>query len=213
MPMVHIQDRDNKIRTACMIVVLLVLSAILRFVIRQTIFMVIGHTAFYDRMASMTSSLVLTGVLILISHKTGTSLSGIPQHLSWSYVVMEIIFSIGLWGDYTDNLTGMAVLLYSCVVTPVFEEIMFRGYIWNRISEVCSNRWVVYGTVTILFGLWHLAYMDSLAFHVESGLFPIMVWKVITGLCFGLILGAVRMKSSNCFATMLVHGALNLFAR
>ena len=95
MPLVYTQDRDNKIRTACMIVVLLILSAILRFVIRQSIFLVFGHTAFYDRMASMTSSLVLTGVLILISHKTVMSLSVIPQHLSWSYVVMEIIFPLG----------------------------------------------------------------------------------------------------------------------
>ena len=110
-------------------------------------------------------------------------------------------------------MESVILLLYSAVITPVYEELLFRGYIWNRISKVYSNRWAVYVLVTILFGLWHLVYIDSIAYRVSDGLFSIMVWKVITAVCFGIVLGAVRMKSDNCFASMLVHGALNLFAR
>lgn len=40
-----------------------------------------------------------------------------------------------------------------------------------------------------------------------------MVWKVITGLCYGMILGAVRLKTKNSYSTMLVHGVLNIFGR
>ena len=105
------------------------------------------------------------------------------------------------------------MLAYSCIVTPVFEEILFRGYIWNKISGILKSKWATYLTTTILFALWHLAYIDSIAFRVEDGLITMMVWKVLTGLCFGIVLGAVRMKTKNCYATILLHGAMNMFGR
>ncbi|MGM9573231.1 MAG: type II CAAX prenyl endopeptidase Rce1 family protein [Hominicoprocola sp.] len=76
-----------------------------------------------------------------------------------------------------------------------------------------GNKWATYLTTIILFGLWHLAYIDSIAFRVGGGLHTVMVWKAVTGLCFGIVLGAVRVKTKNCYATILLHGAMNLFGR
>lgn len=41
----------------------------------------------------------------------------------------------------------------------------------------------------------------------------ILVGKVITGLCFGIVLGAVRFKTRNCYSTILLYGGMNLFGR
>lgn len=63
------------------------------------------------------------------------------------------------------------LLAYSCIVTPVSEELLFRGYIWNKwnkLNGISKSKWVTYLTVTILFPLWHLAYIDSIAFLVED---------------------------------------------
>lgn len=71
----------------------------------------------------------------------------------------------------------MFLLAYSCIVTPVFEELLFRGYIWNQLSGIWGNKWPTYLTTSILFGLWHLVYIDSIAFRVEDGLLSVMVWQ------------------------------------
>lgn len=36
--------------------------------------------------------------------------------------------------------------------------------------------------------------------------------KMAVGLVYGLILGVVRMKTHNCYSTMLFHGVLNVFS-
>jgi membrane protease YdiL (CAAX protease family) len=59
--------------------------------------------------------------------------------------------------------------------------------------------------------MWHLGYVDSIAFRVEIGLGNAMLWKVITGLCYGIILGVLRLRTKNSYSTILLHGVMNIF--
>lgn len=67
----------------------------------------------------------------------------------------------------------------------------------------------------IVSSIWHLAFglFDSLVFHVGEGLPEALIWKVITGLCYGLVLGLLRLRTKNCYSTILLHGAMNIFGR
>ncbi|WP_368488841.1 CPBP family glutamic-type intramembrane protease [Clostridium sp. BJN0013] len=47
----------------------------------------------------------------------------------------------------------------------------------------------------------------------NSGLPFVMFMKVITGLCFGIIIGFIRYKLKNCYATILIHSFMNIFGR
>ena len=38
-----------------------------------------------------------------------------------------------------------------------------------------------------------------------------VAWKLAAGLGYGTVLGIVRLKTKNCYATMLLHGVLNIF--
>lgn len=198
------------------IVLLLFLSGLFRFAIKQVIFLFVRQTNFTDRMASMTAMLILTGILFGLSKQANTRLSVFPKRFTWPYIgatVLFIVLLIASPSSYRGGMEPVFLLAYSCIVTPVFEELFFRGYIWNQLSGIMGNKWATYLTTTVLFGLWHLAYIDSIAFRVEGGLLTMMVWKVVTGLCFGIILGAVRMKTKNCCVSMLLHGIMNLFGR
>jgi membrane protease YdiL (CAAX protease family) len=99
------------------------------------------------------------------------------------------------------------------MVIPIFEEMIFRGYIWNKLNVVFEKEWITYIVSTLLFALWHIGYIDAIAFRVETGLVIAMFWKVITGLCFGVVLGAVRYKTKNSYSTILLHGIMNIFGR
>ena len=206
----------SETKTFGSIVLILSLSGLFRFAIKQVIFLFVQQTNFTDRMASMAAMLILTGILFGLSKKIGTRLSVFPERFTWPYIGATVLFTVLLIAspsNYRGGMESVFLLAYSCIVTPVFEELLFRGYIWNQLSGIWGNKWPTYLTTSILFGLWHLAYIDSIAFRVEDGLLSVMVWKVVTGLCFGIVLGAVRMKTKNCYAAILLHGVMNLFGR
>lgn len=78
---------------------------------------------------------------------------------------------------------------------------------------VFSKEWKTYVVTTALFALWHIGYIDSNAFRVGNGIANVMIWKVITGFCFGIILEAARIKTKNSYSTILLHGVMNMFGR
>ena len=206
----------SETKTFGSIVLILSLSGLFRFASKQVIFLFVQQTNFTDRMASMAAMLILTGILFGLSKKIGTRLSVFPERFTWPYIGATVLFTVLLIAspsNYRGGMESVFLLAYSCIVTPIFEEVLFRGYIWNKLNGIWENKWATYLTTSILFGLWHLAYIDSIAFRVEDGLLSVMVWKVVTGLCFGIVLGAVRMKTKNCYAAILLHGVMNLFGR
>lgn len=85
---------------------------------------------------------------------------------------------------------------------------------WNKLEEKFDKKLTVYIITTLLFALWHIGYIDSIAFRVDINSLPfIMLMKVITGLFFGIVLGAVRYKTQNCYSTIILHGVMNMFGR
>ena len=198
-----------------MILVLLLLSLSL-FVIKRIIFFFVARTDFSDYMASMVSMIILTSIILRLSRKAEINLSIFPDKFTVSYIsvsIISVVLFIASPSNYKGGIESILLLVYSSIVTPVFEELIFRGYIWNELNQIFTSEWKTYIITTILFALWHLGYISSIAFRVEDDLLNVMIWKVITGLCFGIVLGAVRLKTKNCYSTMLLHGVMNLFGR
>ena len=198
-----------------MILVLLLLSLSL-FVIKRIIFFFVARTDFSDYMASMVSMIILTSIILRLSRKAEINLSIFPDKFTVSYIsvsIISVVLFIASPSNYKGGIESILLLVYSSIVTPVFEELIFRGYIWNELNQIFTSEWKTYIVTTIFFALWHLGYISSIAFRVEYDLLNVMIWKVITGLCFGIVLGAVRLKTRNCYSTMLLHGVMNIFGR
>lgn len=195
----------------------LVALQLLRIGIKSLCFLVIGRTEFTDRAASSIAMVLITAMILLAAKIKKVSLSIFPKHFGTGYIVFTAMAAalLILTPLLTKNTSTAAIILliYSAVVTPVFEELIFRGLVWNQLNMLFKKEWYTYAVSTLLFGVWHLGYYDSIAFRVETGLANIMIWKVITGLCFGVVLGALRLKTKNSYSTMLLHGVLNIFAR
>ena len=198
-----------------MILVLLLLSLSL-FVIKRIIFFFVARTDFSDYMASMVSMIILTSIILRLSRKAEINLSIFPDKFTVSYIsvsIISVVLFIASPSNYKGGIEPILLLVYSSIVTPIFEELIFRGYIWNELNQIFTSEWKTYIVTTIFFALWHLGYISSIAFRVEYDLLNVMIWKVITGLCFGIVLGAVRLKTKNCYSTMILHGVMNLFGR
>ena len=205
-----------KIKTIGFMILVLLLLSLSLFIIKRVIFFFVERTDFSDYMASMVSMIILTSIILRLSRKAEINLSIFPDKFTVSYIIVSII-SVMLFiaspSNYKGGIESILLLVYSSIVTPIFEELIFRGYIWNELNQIFTSEWKTYIITTILFALWHLGYISSIAFRVEDDLLNVMIWKVITGLCFGIVLGAVRLKTKNCYSTMILHGVMNLFGR
>lgn len=111
------------------------------------------------------------------------------------------------------------------LIVPAFEELLFRGYMWNKIenySELDVNSIFfkrrglsTLVIVTVLFGVWHLGYLDVFLIHPKASqisLTTLLVSKFGIGIVLGAILGFVRLKTGKVYASFLLHGFWNTFA-
>lgn len=164
----------------------------------------------------MLSFLLLTALIVVICKRRKIALTNFPPRFSRRYLFATDIVGLLLVttpANYSGGIEATLLLIYSSIVTPIFEELIFRGGVWNQLSVIFKRAVPVYLWSSVLFGIWHLSYFDSLAIRVGEGLPEALIWKVITGLCYGLVLGLLRLRAKNCYSTMLLHGAMNIFGR
>ena len=77
------------------------------------------------------------------------------------------------------------------LIVPAFEELLFRGYLWNNMQNSLKGEHsglITWITITILFGLWHIGYIDVFLIHPrEFALVPLLIGKIEVGLILGAI--------------------------
>lgn len=102
------------------------------------------------------------------------------------------------------------------IVVPAFEELLFRGYLWNNVQNSLKTKnsgiitWII---ITLSFGLWHIGYMDVFLLHPkEFTLMPLIINKIMIGLVLGAIVGYIRLKTGKVYGPFLFHGFWNVFA-
>lgn len=205
------------IKNIAFLATLLAAIQLLCIVLKQVIFLFIERNDYTDHVASMLGMLILTVVFIFIANKSKVPLSIFPEKFGLFYIAETFIFG-GLListpfitGD--KSIQAIILMLYSSILTPVFEEMIFRGYVWNKLNEVFKTERTTFIISALLFAFWHFGYIDAIAFRTTEGLANVMIWKMITGLCFGIVLGALRLKTKNCYSTMILHGIMNIFGR
>lgn len=167
---------------------------------------------FVSKMLTMGVMILLAGTVVLYAKLRGVNLPVFPERFSKWYVLSTILASVLLItapSNFTGGFPTVMVLLYSSIVTPLYEELLFRGLIWSRLAPDYQGRYTICILTAFLFGFWHIGYM--LPQLMAGNIFAVLS-KAAVGLGYGLILGFVRLKTKNCYGTILLHGILNFFA-
>jgi uncharacterized protein len=168
----------------------LVSFQLLRLGIKQLCFLFVPPTDFSDRLISMSALALLTGLFLVLFRIRKIDLSIFLTNFSRSYLVGSLVFCLLFLtapSNFTEGFRAIILLVYSSIITPIFEELIFRGYVWEQLSVIFNRESAVYLVSSVLFGIWHLGYFDSIALRVDSNLVEALFWKVTTGLCYGLI--------------------------
>lgn len=91
-----------------------------------------------------------------------------------------------------EQLVAFIVLV---VLTPFFEEVLFRGFLYGRLRQVRAPWWVPAVVVSVLFGLAHWQ------------------WNVgIDVFCLSMVACALREVTGSIWAGILLHMAKNMLA-
>ena len=215
-----------------MLVAMLAGFQLARWGLESLAFAVVPHTLLTNELVRTGVYLLLCAVLVLWARHRKVALTLVPpqvlteRHSRGVYGAALAGFAV-LFG-VTPLLTGQAhdpaawaALACGALATPLFEELLFRGYLWERLKEVCPHAWQVIVGTAVLFGLWHLGYLDAVSWRMAQpdmllagglGLVETMVLKVGFAAVMGLVLGYLRVRSGGCLAPMLFHGFWNLLA-
>jgi membrane protease YdiL (CAAX protease family) len=198
------------------IIALLAFIQLLLLGFKHFFFLFFERTNFSDSIATMFGMIILSDVFVVFASKQKVSLSVFPRIFNKYYIIgtlIAVILLVATPSNYLGDFQNIILLFYGSVITPIFEEIIFRGYAWNKLNTVIKKEWGTYLITSVFFGIWHLGYIESIAFRVETGLVKIMLMKVVIGIVFGVVLGVLRLKTKNCYSTILLHGVLNIFGK
>lgn len=205
------------------LVILFVIQGV-RIILKQVFFLFMSKNIFNDDLINLLEMALFTILLLLVCKARHINLSIFPdtkaakeRYFIITLIVLFLIFIVPfINGSFSPDV--FLSLAISTIATPIFEELIFRGYVWNTLKKCFTSELVVYIINTLLFAIWHLGYADSIYFRTglrgeTSGLPYIMLMKVVVGLCFGIVIGFVRYKFKNCHAAMLAHSIMNNFGR
>lgn len=113
------------------------------------------------------------------------------------YTIVESIMSAGGINDYNADIdtyvSTKAVIvtaLYTCIVAPITEELLYRGFVMKNLSRV-SQRFGIIASAA-LFGLAH----ENIA-------------QFLLAMPVGIFLGRIVMKHNSLIPSILVHMAVN----
>ena len=90
-----------------------------------------------------------------------------------------------------DSLALLIFFVTACVAAPVFEEIIFRGFLLPSLTRYVP--------------VWGAVFASSLLFAIAH----LSLSEVLPLLALGMVLGIVYTRSRNLLASMLLHGLWN----
>ena len=208
-----------KVKKLIFIVLTLTVLQLGRIALKNIVFSFMTRTLLSDVIVSIIYMSLIICIALVIMKKKRIDISIFPQKWNVKYTIFTLLvfafFIVTPVITKSYQLYDVLSLIYNAIVTVIFEELIFRGFVFKEISSM-KNDLVAYIISTILFGIWHLGYIDTILwrtslFSPEANIANIMFWKVITGMIIGIVLGFFRYKNKNTYSSILVHTFINTF--
>lgn len=109
-----------------------------------------------------------------------------------SYIGLDVVGS-GFPTPEDDMSAKVLMLIYSCILAPLLEEIIFRGYILRSLQKYGVSFAVIFSS--ILFSMFHMN-----------------LPQMGTPLLIGLFLGYLTVKSKSIWPAIIAHALNNILA-
>ena len=165
---------------------------------------------FEMKMLTMVGMGILTVIVFFISRVGKTHLSVWSEKWRGVNVAVVLLSSLLLISTavcFTHGVHGWGLMVYGSLVTPLFEELLFRGHIYDIQQHIHRRPRHVPVANALLFSVWHLGYIVQPLWCGEW----MALSKLVVALFYGLALAYIRQQTKSTLCCILVHGALNSF--
>ncbi len=206
---------SSKLKNIFQIILIIVSLQIIRIAVRRVLLLFIPITELSLNILNMVIFIIYTYLLVKYCKKNKIDLRVFKVNNKNAYLLLISIFIILFIINLLLNkfsMNNIFKILYGTITLPIFEELLFRGYIWSRLLKMFKNEMYVYIITTLLFSIYSVFYIDS-AILLKVFSFGLIIFKLVIGLLFGLITGFVRYKTKNTFSSMIVSSIMNMVSK
>ena len=98
------------------------------------------------------------------------------------------------------------------MIIPIYEEIIFRSYIWENLKKDNKNEWTIYIITTILASLFQIGYIDTINMSMGN-MVNIIFIKCILMLSCSFFIGSFKYEIKNSYSCMLIHSFITILLK
>lgn len=130
--------------------------------------------------------------------------------------LISLILNIFLDGGFIKS--NLIVVTLFMIVQPIFEEMIFREYLWNYIGCFLKDEKKIVLIISILSAVFQIGYWDIVSQNlsvVGSSFYTvdIILSRVFFNFILAFILGIVKIKYKDTCLCIFVHSLANIFLR
>lgn len=136
-------------------------------------------------------------------------------------ILFVVVLSLAIIVTYCTKgyvLFNVTMMTLSVLIVPIFEELFFREYIWNYLSNFIKSKGKIICITSILSGIYNIGYIDVIRNYVIlynnlSYTFEVIISKIMIGTVFGIVLGLVKYRFRDVGFCILLRSLFAIFIR
>ncbi|HBE9437309.1 TPA: CPBP family intramembrane metalloprotease [Clostridioides difficile] len=136
-------------------------------------------------------------------------------------ILFVVVLSLAIIATYCTKgyvFFNVTMMTLSVFIVPIFEELFFREYIWNYLSNFIKSKVKIICITSILSGIYNIGYIDIIRNYIalynnSSYTFEVIISKIIIGTVFGIVLGLVRYRFRDVRFCILLRSLFAIFIR
>ena len=200
----------------------LVVLQIARIIIKNVLLSVLSFTAINLNIANIIS-IMIVGISVFLFLRGSSLFNPAGYRLTQMANKYEnkkiriILFSIMLVGlaltillktDYV--FTEILMMCLATIAIPVYEELLFRQYLWNYVNGFVENQkttWIVISIISVLFilGYWDIISQNLQVISSDKFAIDVVTSKMGLGILIAVATGFMKYKYKDIYLCISVH--------
>ncbi|HGM3507459.1 TPA: CPBP family intramembrane glutamic endopeptidase [Clostridioides difficile] len=136
-------------------------------------------------------------------------------------ILFIVVLSLAIIATYCTKgyiFFNVTMMTLSVLIVPIFEELFFREYIWNYLSNFIKSKSKIICITSILSGIYNIGYIDVIRNYIilynnSSYTFEVIISKIMIGTVFGIVLGLVKSRFRDVGLCILLRSLFAIFIR
>lgn len=197
----------------------IIVYQLIRIALKNVIFLLVQPGIIANILIN--TGIIIITLLLLIFYMRNNLNKGESENLFKRFLIgLGIIFALNfasLFITKSFNTENYLNLIFNILLIPIFDEFVFRGYLWERINKRSDNLYFNVLILALLEGVWQLGFIDNIIIndiYTKTAFAPtIIFWQLLIGIGYGVIMGLTKIKFKNNKVCILVHAICNTLLR